>query len=330
MTLRGLTLRTTDAAKIRWELPALLLCVSGPVACASDDARTPHLQAAVTFPLEYSLTRPLLQKNPTALVAGNDWQVLQTDQDIYDLDIWWYPDRTNVADTRQVVLVQTDPTFGTVLKVFQTDADTILPGGTVIAKPTVEGGQSFSGVDKAWYRFTIKFQPGFTTAGQGGGNPAWKVMFGGNRHIVYFNATGYVAGFNQYGGTESTLPNSDYQGGAAWHSVTTEWSDNEWWEFIVYDERVSPMHHRKRIWMRELTSGGSIVSLPSAASWLRTFGFEAVDATVPAGFNGRIQLGINRNKPMFAGQSQHFFWGPGEVIDGSVLPDPYGIESQIR
>ena len=43
-----------------------------------------------------------------------------------------------------------------------------------------------------------------------------------------------------------------------------------------------------------------------------------------------IQLGINRNKPMFAGQSQYWFWGPWEVIDGNVLSDPYGIESQIR
>ena len=156
------------------------------------------------------------------------------------------------------------------------------------------------------------------------------MMFGGNRHIVYFNTTAYEAKFNKYGGTEAPLPNSDYQGGSTWHSVTTEWSDGEWWEFIVYDERVSPTHHRKRIWIRELTSGGSIVSLPSAASWLRTFGMESVNATVPAAFNGRIKLWINRNNAMFAGDLQHFFWGPWEVIDGSVLPDPYGFESQIR
>ena len=156
------------------------------------------------------------------------------------------------------------------------------------------------------------------------------MMFGGNRHIVYFNTTAYEAKFNKYGGTEAPLPNSDYQGGSTWHSVTTEWSDGEWWEFIIYEERLSSTVYRKRIWMRELTSNDVIIGPPSSASWLRTFGMVSSGSVVPTGEQGRIQLGINRNKPMFAGQLQHFFWGPWEVIDGSMLPDPYGIENQIR
>ena len=49
-----------------------------------------------------------------------------------------------------------------------------------------------------------------------------------------------------------------------------------------------------------------------------------------AGQSDRIQLGVNRNKPMFAAKVQWWMWGPWEVIDGSVLPDPYGIANQIR
>ncbi len=66
------------------------------------------------------------------------------------------------------------------------------------------------------------------------------------------------------------------------------------------------------------------------APWFNRWGLESTGATVPLGEQDRIKLGINRNQPMFAGQLQHFFWGPWEVIDGSVLPDPYGIEGQIR
>ena len=156
-------------------------------------------------------------------------------------------------------------------------------------------------------------------------------MFAATRNITVTNTYGYNSQFDPFGGTGILLPNSaPRQGNLAPTRGNTEWTDEEWWEFIVYEERLSPTHYRKRVWRRELTTNGVITGPASSATWDNQWGMEVTDGTVPAGINDRIQLGINRNKPMFEGESQYWYWGPWEVIDGSVLPDPYGIENQIR
>ncbi len=295
------------------------------------------------FPQEYSLSRPLLVNNPGALVTGEDWQNMQTDQDLYDLNFFEYPDGTDPALTRQVILETADPTFGTVVRAFQTDWNTILPGGTVKAKPSIESERHWTGISKAWIRYTMWFKNGFTTAGQGGGASAWKTMFAMKRHHVWKNTAGRYREDNgsdhwptSYGGTIVNLPNPDpsdacAQGGSqgCLGKVTTEWTDEEWWEYIVYEERVSSTHFRLRWWRRPLTANKVIISLPSAATWEWRFGKETTSATVSAGDSHHIRLGVNRNKKTFVDVILEWRWGPWEVIDGDVLPDPYGIAEQI-
>lgn len=293
------------------------------------------------FPLAYSISRPLLQENPGALMHGQDWQNFLTDQDIYDLNkgttgAFGYPSTPNISlsDTRQAVLEHNDPTFGTVVKIYQLDgnpASYLLPGATVPGYGTVQSTWVWPGIDKAWYRFTLKFQPGFTLLGPPGtGNPSWKVFFSNDRHIVLHSETGYVPHVEIYGGTWNYLPGSTHLSGSSWAVVTTEYTSGQWWEFIIYAERLSASHYRGRRWMREMTVNDVIVNHPALAIWERTIGWESVNASVPAGDNKKLKLGINKNLVMLPGQRQHFFWGPWEVIDGSVLPDPYLIESQIR
>ena len=284
---------------------------------------------APTFPTEYSLTRPLLANNPGALVTGEDWQNMHSNQDVWDLGFFFHVIGTDLAATQSVLLATNDPTFTKAIQCFQKDKSTSL-------KPiTVQSRRSFAGISKAWYRFTMKFQNGFTLLGPGGGASAWKFMFGGTqRHWVWTGGTngGYVEHFNRYGGpAEVLLPNSDVNLGNANPALgNTEWTDEEWWEFIVYEERVSSTHYRVRYWRRELTANGVITGPTSTATWDRLYGMETTNGTVPAGDSDQIQLGINRNKPMFAGTEQYWFWGPWEVLNGDVVADPYGIESQIR
>ena len=57
---------------------------------------------------------------------------------------------------------------------------------------------------------------------------------------------------------------------------------------------------------------------------------ETTGATVPANDSTKLQLGKNRNTVMSLNPQQWWRWGPFEVLDGDVIADPYGIESQIK
>ena len=289
------------------------------------------------FPSEFSLTRPLLTDNPGLLVTGEDWQNMTSTQDVLDVAgggfggrFFFHTSGADPADTGYVTLTTTDPTFGRVVKCLQGDnSDSLHP-------QTTSGKRSFTGISRAWYRFTAKWQSGFTLEGQPGATPAWKFMFGGTqRHIVWTfgDNYNYVEHFNDYGGSSSFLPGSATKMFNAQVSLgNTEMVDEEWWEFIVYEERVSSTHYRNRVWRRELTANDVITGPSSSAVWDDPggeFGEETTNGTVPAGESSNIQLGINRNVSMFLGTSQHWFWGPWEVLDGSVVADPYGIASRM-
>ena len=283
------------------------------------------------FPKEYSLSRPLLVNNQGALVTGEDWQDMNSTQDVLDLPgrggkFFFHINGADPGVTGYVTLTTDDPTFTKVVKCLQGDGSDALHPGTTAAK------RDFPGISRAWYRFTMKFQPGFTNDGPGDKAPSWKVMFGGaQRNYEFLGADpvwGYVtmdATRPGYGGSDSLLPNSDRNHGIS----STEYTDGEWWEFIVYEERVSSTHYRVRRWRRQLTTNGVITGPTSSARWARLFGSEVTGASVPANDSNTIRLGINRNRFMFPGKQQHWFWGPWEVIDGDVVADPYGIASQI-
>ena len=297
---------------------------------------TVSVQVPGTIPLEYRLDRPQLVNNPGALVSGEDWQSLQTDQDLYALGFFSHIGG-DITRTRQAVLEKTDPTFGTVVKCYNTDAlaTTFLPNATDHGMISVLGARSFTPVDRGWIRVLVKYQSGFTTVGPTAGANAWKMIFvGDERPITFSNTYDYIYGANHGGwpGTGSLLPNIDSNGGGNANPAqgNTEWTDEEWWEYIIFMERLSSSHYRIRYWRRELTSNGVVTGPASSATWDHRWGFEVTGGSIPSGIVSDIQLGITRNKPMNVGQFQHWFWGPWEVIDASVLPDPYGIENQIR
>jgi len=67
------------------------------------------------------------------------------------------------------------------------------------------------------------------------------------------------------------------------------------------------------------------------ADWHRLFGFEETGGSdVPTDLCNHLEMGINRNKPLHKGRVQWWMWGPWEVVDGNVIPDPYGIEHMIK
>ena len=156
---------------------------------------------------------------------------------------------------------------------------------------------------------------------------AWKFMFGAHRHWEAVGAAGLVEYFEEYSGSFGFLPGSDANNGVV---GPTMWTDEEWWEFIVYEERLSSTEYRKRQWRRELTLNDVITGPSSSATWFSKYGGLSTGATVPTSDQAtKIELGINRNDAMGSGNQQHWFWGPWEILDGDVIADPYGIASSM-
>jgi hypothetical protein len=171
----------------------------------------------------------------------------------------------------------------------------------------------------------MRYSPGWTTVGPEppGSANAYKITFitwsgaSGRMETVLSNTDKYVLGVDQAGvsRTETHLANP------GWNSTSalTEWSGAEWWEVIMYFERLSPTQNRGRWWKRQLTQGMVIVDNPFLfEGWTQT----AIngDTFVQA---GGIALGVNKNN--CTPTTQYIYWGPYDVVDGSVYPDPFGV-----
>ena len=247
-------------------------------------------------------------------VVGDDWKAYTSKADLRASGkFWWFrsEDVYNYVD-----LVQ-DPAFGQVARVtFQQSTD-------IGWAPSIDEG--FAPLDKMWYRYRMKYQPGWTTAGPlpSGHANAYKVAFwlwdgySGRGQIELSNTDEYILGFGvnnngsylQY--TERTLPGSTTFG-----RVTTEWTDNEWWEFVVYYEKTGATSARQHWWKRRLTNGGAIAS----NAWTYV-GMEFTGATTPR-VRG-ITLGANKNKSNAS--TMYLYWGPYEVVNGAQYPNPWNM-----
>jgi hypothetical protein len=310
--------------------------------CSSCEADCGVCQPPGSFPQEYSLSRPLLANNPGALIIGNDWQGMTQTSDINSYGFFTidknsgsevpvYAATVDVVNgplgAKRAEIVQ-DPVFGSVVRAWHTDhSDGI--------SQDVKSHFDLPEMGSAWYRVLIKYENGFTTAGPGGGANSWKVYFGARqRHMEMSNTDDYMRSFDKHGGTSQDLPGSPAPGSASVGEIQTEWSDEQWYEFISFEEVLSPSHYRFRIWIRKVTENDALLSTPQIVTWSSgspfKFGAEVLDGTVPLTVTGRdIQLGINRNKRTYDGVANWWQWGPWEVIDAEVVPDPYGLADDM-
>lgn len=186
-------------------------------------------------------------------------------------------------------------------------------------------------VDKAWLRFRIRFSPGWTTRGASGASRsnAYKVAHmympgggsSGRTKIEIENTANFDFGFGFPGRhyTETLLPGNTWgRGGAS--PMTTETSDGEWYEFILYHEKTGVTTGCVRAWRRRLTNAGVIVNNPFVFIGWNYVGATSADTFPPI---SSIKLGINKNRSN--DRTQYLYWGPWELVDGDVVRDPWGV-----
>lgn len=246
-------------------------------------------------------------------VQGDDWKGYRSDADLRGAGFWWF----RSEDVMQYVHLAQDPVFGQVVRItFQQSTD-------IGWAPELD--RTFAPLDRMWFRYRVRHVPGWTTVGPlpSGHANAYKQAFWlwdgyqGRGQIEISNTDEYILGFGvNNNGTylrynERTLP-----GSGSFGRVTTEWTDDQWWEFVVYYEKTGATSARQHWWKRRLTTGGAIAPGPWAY-----VGIEATGATTPR-VRG-ITLGANKNKSNPT--TMHLFWGPWEVVDGSRHPNPWGM-----
>jgi hypothetical protein len=122
--------------------------------------------------------------------------------------------------------------------------------------------------------------------------------------------TNSAGSYLQY--TETLLPGSAQNFG----TVSTEWSDGEWWEYVIHYKKTGSTSALYQYWRRRLTTGGKV----SPGSWTY-FGMSMSGSATPR--VASVDLGCNKNKNNPT--TMYIYWGPWEVVDGSAYPNPFSM-----
>jgi hypothetical protein len=96
--------------------------------------------------------------------------------------------------------------------------------------------------------------------------------------------------------------------------VSTEWTDGQWYEYIVHYQVTSPTTTRTQFWYQK----------DGAAPILRV-DFTGSMSSGNAPGVGDLIFGLNYNQQRLAGQNLAVWWGELEAIDGSKYAKPFGF-----
>lgn len=285
---------------------------------------TPEEDLVIATELETGLadTARILVDPGYSVLIGEDWSDVATERDLSDKSWFFqYAAGTDPVECGDAVPV-TDETFGTVVRIRLNPDDGPGCQRTVFAWKRIEERES---VDRraVWFRFKIRFDPGWTTY-----------------HSDTINAASYkLSHISLEGGPQLRIqydwdalhcptpwgePDAFETSSGEWWNLgyrRGEWSDGEWYEFVQYvDVRADPAV-RAGWWKRRLTLGGDLD--PGPWSYL-VQGFDAAEGVLPV---DGVGIGQNFNRPL--DQPQYHYIGPVEVVDGSSYPDPYGLAGDL-
>jgi|GEM_PF-712617 len=299
--------------KRKWRSLSLIASCTAVGACA-DATQDVMTEPEVTPPGGVS-TAAALTGNGYTPVIGNDWSAYSSRADLKAADLFWWWRSGDPNDQLDIV---SDPTFGKALRVTfaqSTEYDYVPKMSADLPTP----------LDKMWYRFRVKWEPGFTTVASepAGWANSYKLAFWlwdgaeSRGQIEFSNTDEYIIGASvSINGTYQNYSEQPLPGSTSWGRVTTEWSDKEWWEYVAYWEKTGATTARQHIWRRRLTNNGTIANNP----WTY-WGVQLSGATTPR-VRG-IQLGGNKNK--VNPKTMYMYLGRWEVVDGSKYPNPFNM-----
>lgn len=252
-----------------------------------------------------------------ATEAGDDWKGYASLEALKAARyFWWFDPR----DVYGFVALVPDATFGRALRItFPQNAGA--PGSS----PRMAKGLPRP-LDDLWLRWRMRYEPGWTTHGPdpAGSADSYKIAFftwegvGGRGELQLSNGTDYITGVGVQRPDGSYLPYAETRlpgADADFGRVTSEWSDGQWWEFVIHyrrDARGGVFQY----WRRRLTASSRVQPGPWTYHGMRMDG-------PPGPRVARVELGANRNRNN--PRTMYLYWGPWEVVDGDRFPDPFGV-----
>jgi hypothetical protein len=194
------------------------------------------------------------------------------------------------------------------------------PGGSS-ASPSLEAyfpnGKTLA---KMWFRAKIRFSPGFTTTGTLSNSANAYKLLGWGWNTYDGSGRLEITNTSQYDFYWTPLSNGSGLGGGAHTSggsISTEWSDGGWYDYIIECDFSQGTSGVARVWMAR---DGQTPVLRATSSG--TIGGKTLPGL------DYVALGLNFNQVRAAGQTQAVWYGQWEVVDGVAHPDPYKLGVQ--
>jgi len=191
------------------------------------------------------------------------------------------------------------------------------PGGSA-ASPSFEAyfpnGQTLT---KMWLRAKVRFSPGFTTTGTLSNSANAYKLLGWGWNTYDGSGRLEITNTNQYDFYWTPLLNGSSLGGGthtSGGSISTEWSDGGWYDYILECDFSAGTSGVSRVWMAR---DGQVPVLRATSSG--TIGGNTLPGL------RYVALGLNFNQVRAANQTQAVWFGQWEVVDGVAHPDPFGL-----
>ena len=193
-----------------------------------------------------------------------------------------------------------------------------MPGGTAAVPELIvyfPGGKKLTDM---WLRITIRFSPGWTTAGtlanygRGYKLIGWAWDNGNGRASVEFGPdTDVTIGWYVFRPEGNSVADYVFS-----KTLPPNWRDGTaWYDVVVHYQQTSPTTVREKWWAGP--NGGNLVLQGDLS------GTMAAGQTVPN--VDRVMLGMNFNQIRAADQNQALWFGQWEVVDGAQHANPFGL-----
>lgn len=262
-------------------------------------------------------TVPVTFQQPSGYVkvAGYDWADFASMAEVQALGFWGWGSAISESVYNFLSLVP-DPVFGQVIRAEYRQSN------TEIYNPRGSRQLPYDLAD-AWLRFRIRWIPGWTTVGSlpSGYANSWKMAFlnwrgmGARMEIEFSNTSQYIlgAGFLRPDGVWIRPQNSPLPGSQPWPNASEEWTSGEWYEYVMHYQRVDSTTCKSEFWMKKLADSA--------------YRYQGEQSVFPAPDSPPLVRGVElpANKNKMNPQTMYIDWGPWEVVDGAVYPNPFGV-----
>ena len=192
------------------------------------------------------------------------------------------------------------------------------PGGVATTPTLHHAFYSVAPLTKMWLRAKIRFSPGYTTTGTLTNSAnAYKMLgwgwsgFNGRGSLEISNTNEYEFYWYVFNSTGQTIAGGNVSSAG---TISTEWTDGGWYDYILEYEITSDTTAIARAWFQKDGAAPTLRAVTTGAGPVGTI--PAVNA---------VFLGLNFNQVRATTQNQSIWYGQWEVVDGTQHPNPFSI-----